>query len=464
MISFKNILLAGCVSCGVAAATTSCQENEWGTVDLNIADDKYVPINAQFDFSGGRCAMWTDADFTRVKTALDNGSAAQAVKDEFQNLKNSKYSQLSYTPSPTEKIVRGDVTGTGVASENYGNAMRDAAAAYQMGLLYRLTGDTKYADKVVEILNAWAATCKEITSNDANQVLAAGAQGYTFATAAGIVYDYAGWTSTKKEEFKTWMKNVFAKKNKDFLDTHTGSNVCAEHYWSNWDLVNMCSYMAIGVLCQDAEMVNFTVNYFYQGVGNGCIQRLIRGYHSDPLGTGEAIAQNQESGRDQGHAQMSTAVAGNLAQMAWALYQSNPSVKELDFFSAKDNALLQMAEYVALTNLRSGTDNANKEGSWLIAAAQMPFEKFVYCIGCTCKDKNHGSTHTQCADDTGRGGMRPGWEIFYAHYKSTPSHKYVEQAASKLRPEGGAGEGLNRYGDNSGAFDQLGWATLMLYQ
>ena len=442
---------------------SSCQENEWGEVDLTMPEEKYEPVSGTYNFQT-RCAMWSDADFTRVKTALDNGSAAAAVKSEFDNLKKSKYVSLSYTPSPTEKIVRGDATGTGVASENYGNAMHDAAAAYQMGLLYRLTGDTKYADKVVEILNAWAATCKEITSNDANQVLAAGAQGYTFANAAGIVYDYAGWTDSKKEEFKSWIKTVFGAKNKNFLDTHTGSNVCAEHYWSNWDLVNMCSYFSIGVLCQDSEMVNYVVNYFYQGVGNGCIQRLIRGYHSDPLGTGETIAQNQESGRDQGHAQMSAAVAANLAQMAWTLYQTNPSVGQLDFFSAKDNALMQMAEYVALSNLRNGSDNANKEGSWLVAASQMPFEQFVYCIGCTCKDKNHGATHTVCADDTGRGSMRPGWEIFYAHYKSVSGHKYLEQAAQKLRPEGGAGEGAGRYGDNSGAFDQLGWATLMLYQ
>lgn len=33
-----------------------------------------------------------------------------------------------------------------------------------------------------------------------------------------------------------------------------------------------------------------------------------------------------------------------------------------------------------------------------------------------------------------------------------------------MRPEGGVGETANRYGSNSGAFDQLGWATLMLYR
>jgi len=32
-----------------------------------------------------------------------------------------------------------------------------------------------------------------------------------------------------------------------------------------------------------------------------------------------------------------------------------------------------------------------------------------------------------------------------------------------MRPEAGA-DGSSRYGTNSGAFDQLGWGTLMLYR
>ena len=464
MNSFKNMLFAGLVCCGITATATSCRENEFGEVDLDIPEEVYVPVSANYSFAGGHCAMFTDADFTRVKQSLDNGSAPQVVKDEFANLKKSNYTLLSYTPNAQTKIVRGDPTGTGFDKENYAYAMRDAAAAYQMGILWRLTGDDKYAAKVVEILNAWAVTCKEIASNDANQVLAAGAQGMTFANAAGIIYDYSGWTSSQREQCKQWLKTVFASKNKNFLDTHTGSNVCAEHYWSNWDLVNMCSYLSIGVLTEDSEMVNYVVNYFYQGVGNGCINRLIRGTHSDPLGTGETICQNQESGRDQGHSSMSVAVTANLAQMAWSLYQANSSVKELDFFSAKDNAIMKMGEYVALFNLRNGSDNTNKNGSWLVSVAQMPFTEFKYCIDCTCRDKNHGATHTQAADDSGRGSIRPGWEILLAHYKSTNGHKYIQQMAEKIRPEGGSGEPEMRYGDNSGAFDQLGWCTLMLYQ
>lgn len=127
--------------------------------------------------------------------------------------------------------------------------------------------------------------------------------------------------------------------NKDFLDNHRNSSL---HYWSNWDLVNMCSYLAIGILTENNDMVNFVVNYFYSGVGNGCISNLIQATFDDPAGSGEQISQNQESGRDQGHACMSLAVTINLCQMAYTLYQDNPSVTQLDFFAADDNAVMKM--------------------------------------------------------------------------------------------------------------------------
>lgn len=463
----KIMLTAGLAA--LIALQTSCRENEYGTVDLTMPDDNPTdePIAAQYTYEHP-CAMYSQADFDRVKQSLDEGTAPQEVKDALQQLKNSTYASKSYVAQPQKWIVRGDATGTEPGVENYAYAMKDAASAYQQALLWKLTGDDEYAATAVKTLNAWAATCVGITSNDANQVLAAGAQGYTFANAAEILRSYTGWNESDFTVFCDWMVDVFASKNKDFLDTHTGNNVCALHYWSNWDLVNMCSYLAIGILTENDEMVNYVVNYFYQGAGNGCINNLIQGTFTDPLGTGEQICQNQESGRDQGHAEMSTMVAANLAQMAYTLYTKNPTVTQLDFFSANDNALLKMGEYVALSNLRNGTDNANKDGQWIIAATEMPFNTYYYCVDCTCRDKKHGATHTQLANDERRGGIRPGWEIYYTHYKRikgmSSGFAYVKQFADKLRPECGVGEAQNRYGTNSGAFDQLGWGTLMLYR
>lgn len=397
---------------------------------------------------------------------LDEGTSPVEVETEFTNLKNSPYTLLSYVPSPQEEIVRGDATGTVAGKENYAYAMRDAAAAYQTAILWKLTGDTKYADLSVRILNAWADVCKRITSNDANQMLAAGCQGYTFANAAEIMQTYSGWNENDVIDFKRWIVEVFASKNKDFLDNHQGTNNCPLHYWSNWDLVNMCSYWAIGVLTENDEMVNFVVNYFYSGAGNGCFDNLIQATFDDPLESGEQICQNQESGRDQGHASMSLAVTANLCQMAYTLYQDNQSVPQLDFFAANDNAIMKMGEYIALFNLKNGTDNANATGQWLISAAKMPFQEYKYCIDCSCKDKNHGADQKVVADDESRGTVRPGWEILYHHYAKVKNlssgYTYTKQFADKIRPEGGAGD--SRYGSNSGAFDQLGWGTLMLYQ
>lgn len=452
----------------LVAVQTSCRENEFGVVDLTLPGDEYVPVEAQYTYTHP-CAMYNGEDFARVKKMLDDGTAPQAVKDEFQKLKDNRYTQLPYTSNPQTLIVRGDATNiTSDGKENYAPAMRDAAAAYQMAMLWKLTGNDQYADASVKVLNDWARTCTEIKSNDANQMLAAGCQGYTFANAAEIMQTYSGWASTDLAKFKEWMVTVFASKNKQFLTFHwyQGTTDCIFHYWSNWDLVNLCSYMAIGILTENDEMVNYAVNYFHNGGGNGSIDYLIQGAFTDPLQTGETILQNQESGRDQGHAMMSVAVTANLCQMAYSFYKYNPTVSELDFFAANDNAVMKMGEYTALFNLRGGADNANSTGTWLITADKMPFNEYKYCIDCSCKDKNHGAIHKSVADDAGRGTPRPGWEILYNHYAKvkglSSGYTYSEKFASKLRPEGGTGD--DRYGSNSGAFDQLGWGTLMMYR
>ena len=462
----KCLIIAGLAA--FMLLPTSCMENEFGSVDLTMPDTPTTPdVNATYTFNHP-CAMYTADDFARVKTELD-GNTIPEVSQAFAALKASPYSSLSRMPEPQELIVRGDPKGTGIDKENYAYAMRDAAAAYQTALIWKLSGDEAYAKKSIEIMNAWALKCKKITSNDANQVLAAGAQGYTFACAAEMMLGYSGWNAGDVAKFKQWMLDVFATKNKEFLE-HKDANTCAKHYWSNWDLVNMCSYMAIGILTENSDMVNYVVNYFYKGAGNGCINYLITGdFLQDPLGSGEMLAQDQESGRDQGHAQMSTMVTANLAQMAYSLYEQNKlnaDAAKLDFFAANDNALLKLGEYVALSNLRNGSDNANKEGQWLVSAANMPFNKLEYCVGCSCRDKNHSAVHTSLADDSGRGSARPGWEIYYNHYAKVKGLSsgfiYVKQMADKMRPECGPGD--SRYGNNSGAFDQLGWSTLMLYR
>lgn len=444
-------------------STASCRENEYGTVDLSGYQPEVKPEEGLvYDHP---IALYTKADFERVKASLANGTALAEVKEEFAALKGNTYTNGDYgvTVHAHEQIVRGDATGTIEGTENYGDAMRDAAAAYQFGLLWQVTGDAQYAEKGIKILNGWATKCTAVTSNDSNHMLAAGAQGFTFALAGEELRDYEGWGESDFAVFQNWMVEVFASKNYSFLMQHNGVTCGAGHYWSNWDLVNLCSYFQIGILTENDEMVQFVIDYFAKtGVGNGNINNLILAEHTDPLGTGEKMCQSQESGRDQGHATMSLSVAAQLCQAAWALYQSNPDYADLDFFSLNDNAMLKMAEYMALTNLKTGTDDANAEGAWLCDFAKIPWTT----VGpwCTGSSSHEASTADEQYSEVGRGTIRPGWEIIYNHYKEQgiEGYHYSEMFAEKIRPEGGAGD--SRYGGNSGAFDQIGWGTLMLYK
>lgn len=440
----------------------SCQENAYGTVDLSGVE----PAPTDGIVYTHPCALYSAADFRRVRASLESGEAPQPVKDEFQALKSNTYVIGDYgtTVHAHEEIVRGDATGTIEGRENYADAMRDAAAAHQFGMLYLLTGDKAYADKGLNIINTWVRTCRRVTSNDSNQALAAGCQGYTFALAIEELRDQ--FTESDLTAAQQWLRDVFAAKNYQFLMLHGNTNCGAKHYWSNWDLVNLCSYFQIGIVCEDDQIIDFVIEYFTaSGIGNGALHNLVLAEHDDPLGTGEKICQGQESGRDQGHACMAALVAAQLAQSAWSLYQDNPT-RNLDFYGADNNALLKMLEYVALTNLRAGSDNANASGAWLISASDINARAWTavgpWCTGATNHEAAH--QHTQFADDKGRGGARPGWEAAYQHYRQQgiASTKYIQAYADKLRPECGAGD--SRYGANSGAFDQIGWGTLMTYQ
>ena len=451
--------------CLLVIGLTACQSNEYGTVDLS----GYTPepkVTLTFNHP---CALYSAADFARVKAAIAGGTLGTEQQAEYTALQQNPYVMGDYGVSShaTQQIVRGDAKGTIEGTENYIIACRDAAAAYQFGLLWQLTGKEEYAKKGVYILKDWVSKCKEVTANDNNQYLAAGAQGYTFALAGEELRDYSGWTESEFTEFKNWMLNVFADKNYKFLQLHGSSNCGSpKHYMSNWDLVNLCSYLQIGILTEDKEMVDYVTKYFTAtGDGLGALPNIQQATYDFTLpdGTKEKVTQAQESGRDQGHATMAIVVAAHLAQSAWALYEDNPTMTALDYFSSNDQALLRMAEYNALANLKTGThadiNGTQQGGEWLYSLTQIPFT----AAGPWCSDKNHEAGKQQTAFGAeSRGNLRPGYEIYYRHYKDQAGSYFVKKFAEVQRPECGSGDA--RYGSNSGAFDQIGWGTLMLYQ
>lgn len=350
------------------------------------------------------------SDLDRMKARVAEG--AQPWKSSWDILVANSHSSLTRPVSTVPSIIYRGFDGT--HPENYALLFRDAASAYATALRWQISGDVAYAEKSIQILNAWAAGLTTI-SGTSDKFLLAGIQGYQLANAAEIMRLYSGWAAADFAKFQNWMLNVFYTMNKDFLQNHNGA--CISHYWANWDLCNMASMLSIGVLCDRRDIYDDAVNYFKTGAGNGAIQKLVPYVH-------DQLAQLQESGRDQGHALLCVGLAASFCEMAWN--QGD------DLYSYDDNRLFKAFEYVAKYNL----------------GYQVPYTTYSNCTGIV---------QTIVSAD-GRGNVRPVWELVYNHYvkRKGLSAPYINLFAQRVRPEGGGGN----YGPNSGGYDQLGYGTL----
>src|SRR5690606_25794844 len=369
-------------------------------------------------------ALHTPEDFARVKAKL--AADDEAVTAGWNMLINNSHAQLTRTANPVVKLVRGGGSREEPDPDNYGNAMRDVAAAYQLALRWKISGDDAYAETAINILNAWASTCERI-SGDTNTALAGGIYGYQFAIAGELLRDYEGWAADDFEAYKQWMLDVFYSLNMAFLTSHWGT--CDSHYWANWDLANLASVMAIGILTDNRSIYNYAVDYLQNGNGNG---NWYKAFNHVFDGDNAGLAQIQESGRDQGHTVMVIGIAGHIAQMAWN--------QDDDFYGLDDNRFLKACEYVAKYN---------------VANLDVPFNEYTRKWAANCAQTE---VHTQISS-AGRGEKRPVWTGPYYHYAKIKGKEaqYTEIGMGSVYPEGGGGN----YSPNSGGYDQLGFGTLM---
>lgn len=359
--------------------------------------------------------LHTQADFDRMAQKVSENASPWI--EGWNKLIANSHASLAWTPRPQTYISRG-------ADNNYAdNAsifFNDVTAAYACALRWKVSGDTAYADKSIEIMNAWSSTLTTIggiSGNPGNDgFLLAGIQGYQFANAAEIMRTYSGWAATDFARFQNMMQTVFYPVNHSSLP---GNLVV----YSSWDLCSVASIMAIGVLCDSAAIFNEAINYFKKGLGNGCIAQTVYYIHPGYLG------QTQESGRDQGHNTLSISLLATICEMAW-----NQGV---NLYGYDNNRVLAAAEYVAKGNLiESGT-----------AYYAVPFVKYI----------NHNTTDTVFST-AAQGSIRPCWSMIYNHYVNRKglSAPFCKKFTEKTFPEGGGGD----YGPNSGGYDQLGYGTL----
>jgi hypothetical protein len=396
------------VGCSVGGNTEDREDREKSAE----APAPAPPAPAAFVHPG---LLHTQADFDRMATKVKDGVSPWI--GGWQAFLGTRLNDLTAWPAALPEIYRGN---DGVHGENYTALFKDVGRAYVAAMHWKVTGDTRYADQAVRFMNAWSSTLTLIAGGT-EAGLVAGIQGYQFANVGEIMRTYDGLKPADLLAFQSMMKKVFYRINHGFLTNHNGTPI--SHYWANWDLCNIASMIAIGVLCDDKEIFDEGVNYFKSGPGNGAIAQAVYYMHPGKMG------QWQETGRDQGHNTLGIALVGPICEMAWN--------QGIDLYGLDDNRVLAGAEYVAKANLiESGTS--------FYTVPYVPY---------------HNRDVQQNVFATGTQGMwRPCWALIFNHYVNRKglAAPYSEKFMLQMQPEGGVGN----YGWTSGGFDQLGFGTL----
>jgi hypothetical protein len=246
-----------------------------------------------------------------------------------------KFTDLSWTPHAKEDW---DVYGT--YSSNYLGA--DPVKAYAFAMQWAMSGDQRYADKAIEILNAWSSTLKTISNSRTDQQpqeakVSCGWNGSHFANAAEILASYrpngvgSGWSKEDQQRCRK-MLLIFYDVIKDFEPGYNG----------NYDAAMMDTMACIAVFNNDQAMFYRAIDHFwgkypYEETANHVDHGNLKVYFLADTG------QCQETGRDQVHVQEALGNYAGLCAVAWN--------QGIDLYSAYDNLLLKGFEYTAKYNL-----------------------------------------------------------------------------------------------------------------
>ncbi|MCS0604603.1 alginate lyase family protein [Streptomyces sp. LP11] len=139
-------------------------------------------------------------DFARDKVL----AGAQPWKSAWDRMTASEYADLNRTPKPRATVECGSYS-----DPNHGctGEREDAIAAYTDAVAWYVTKDARYAQKAIQLMDAWSATITGHTNS--NAPLQTGWAGSSWPKAAEIItYTYTGgWANQNR--FATMLRNVY---------------------------------------------------------------------------------------------------------------------------------------------------------------------------------------------------------------------------------------------------------------
>ena len=212
-------------------------------------------------------------------------------------------------------------------------------------------------DEALRIINAYTEKLQRVDGHDAPLCLI---QGYWLCRAMIIEKEQ------KTPAWETMLRRAMVPTMNKFEADSPYAN-------GNWGAIVNRFRMAAAIVMEDTVMYRQAIDYYLHGYDNGSLPRYI-----------SETGQCQETGRDQGHAQLGLEAIADICEMAWQ--QGD------DLWGALDNRLMKGFEYTARYNL--GND--------------VPFETWTDLTGLYCDWTEPGQM--------GRGKLRDIYQKPYDHY------------------------------------------------
>ena len=244
------------------------------------------PSHAQLVHPGG----WhTQADLTIIRTKID---AAEEPWITGWNAVKDKRPNENY-----EANVSRVVTDSLALS-------RQGHATYQLAMKWVATGDKKYANAAIGVIDQWVETVEGFNVEGPTLTLSTGA-GHMAQAAEILAHGFDGesdWSPSKIKAAQAWFKSKVYDR-----WTNTGGARSA-----NWGTSCIGGNTSMAVFCDNQRMLKEQINAYkfgYQDTNDGCAG--VAQYIFSP--TGQAF----ESGRDQAHVQGGIGHLVEAALTAW---------------------------------------------------------------------------------------------------------------------------------------------------
>ncbi|WP_431033820.1 alginate lyase family protein [Streptomyces sp. P6-2-1] len=198
-------------------------------------------------------------------------AGAQPWKSAYDQMMASDYASLSRTAKPRATVECGPVSNpnNGCTDER-----EDAIAAYTDALAWYISGDERYAQKSIQLMDAWSATIKNHTND--NAPLQTGWSGSSWPKAAEIIKTVHGdWANSGR--FATMLRTVYLPQ------VVNGSNRTG-----NWDLTMLEAAVSISVFLDDHASYDRAIGHYLERVpafvylaSDGALPKTVASQHLD---------------------------------------------------------------------------------------------------------------------------------------------------------------------------------------